>query len=256
VARRGVKVLAAVLKRFASGRDHGVYTTVVEELLRGLYLANAGHLVWSQMKQDTRDAFGDDPQRHGGTAFVQRLAGMDRGDTARTILVGHSTGAVYICELLKHADAVLPPGVKFDVVLLAPACTFKLFAHTLRDHGQRIGNLRVFTMEDALERADQLRRPVYLRSLLYFVSGVVEDEPDQPILGMQRYHEADGPYREEDFPEVDAVRRHIARRHDQVVWSIADGDSGLRTAARKHGDFDNDDDTLASVAHLVRNGFD
>lgn len=40
-----------VIRRHVRGRDHGFYPTVVEELLRELYLANLGAWVWDQMKE-------------------------------------------------------------------------------------------------------------------------------------------------------------------------------------------------------------
>ena len=42
-------------------------------------------------------------------------------------------------------------------------------------------------MTDELEQADRLIPVIYPHSLLYFVSGVLEDEADKPLLGMERY---------------------------------------------------------------------
>lgn len=256
VATRAVDALKEMLKRFARGRDHGLYPTVVEELLRAFYLAKAGELIWSSMKQNTVDSFGDDPQVYGGTAFLHRLRDAGRGDDARTILVGHSTGAVYICHLLRHADAILPPGMAFDVILLAPACTCDLLDETIREHGERIANLRVFTMTDALECADHLAPPVYTRSLLYFVSGVVEHDADTPIAGMQRFYADAGRFKAPDFAGAAGVRSYYDGAGGRVAWSESAGKAdSWNTASHRHGDFDNDEATLKSVANVITHGF-
>ena len=202
------------------------------------------------MKKDTADAFGADGQTFGGTALLEELA--SRTWASPPVLVGHSTGAVYICNLLEHADAALPPEQTFDVVLLAPACDFRLMDETLALHGDRIARLRIFCMLDERERADRLVAVVYPRSLLYFVSGALEAEPDWPLLGMQRFHGSDGPFSAAAFPEIDRVRRRLAERPDSEVWSVANGGDGLASGAVHHGDFDNDQATLASLQHFVR----
>jgi hypothetical protein len=251
LVKRGVAVLRRVLQRTSAGRAHGLYPTVVEEIMRELFIDRAGGLLWRQMKKDTADAFGGDPAQFGGTALLQGLAARANGEGERTILVGHSAGSVSICNLISHADAALPPGVKFDVILLAPACTFSLFADTLEQHGDRIANLRMFAMSDELERTDRMLPPLYTRSLLYLVSGLLEDEPDMPIVGMKRFYEGDqfGEAQE----KVDAVRSYLAERPS--VWSSVSGGPGLASAAASHGAFDEDDATLRSVQHLIRSGF-
>lgn len=256
LAVRAIGALKHVLARFASGRDHGLYPTVVEELLRAFYLAQGGQIAWSKMKQDTADAFGEDPSVYGGTAFLHRLRETQRDSGGRTILIGHSTGAVYICHFLRHADEILPVEQNFDVVLLAPACTFDLFDQTLTERGHRIANLRIFTMKDELERLDRLVPAAYTRSLLYFVSGVVEDEADKPIAGMERFYANAELFSEPDFESVQSVREHIEEKNGRVIWSETSGREGWSTTAHSHGDFDNNEVTLASVAYLIRNGFD
>jgi hypothetical protein len=254
-----VMILARVIKRLAGRRDHGIYCTVVEEILREFYLANAGKLVWDLMKGDTADAFGPDPQRYGGTAFLdglrQQWAG---GHRPRLILVGHSTGAVYICHLLKHAAASLPPEAQFEVIFLAPACDFRLLADTLTLHGDRVKAFRLFGMQDSLEAQDNLvpPLPLYPRSLLYFVSGLLEDEADKPIVGMQRFYAGQSPFDAAAYPEIEIVRRFLEATPGRTVWSEADAGAGLAAAARKHGDFDDADPvTLGSLKYIIQEGF-
>ena len=269
VVKGAVVIIARVIRRFAERRDHGVYATIVEEVLREFYVGNAGQLVWDLMKTDTKDAFGADPNLFGGTRFMSLLAGRLEADaTRRVILVGHSTGAVYICNMLKQAVASLPANAQVDLLLLAPANTFALLAETLAVAKSRIRNVRVFGMQDEVERENRLVPVVYPHSLLYFVSGVCEagqgdDAGDTPIVGLQRYYSAKAPY--ETLPEIEAVAAFLGENGRKwAVWSIADDGLGFGCDARTHGDLDNfetDDDPPKmrpegiSVRHLLTHGY-
>lgn len=268
VVKGAVVIVARVIQRFAKRRDHGVYATIVEEILREFYVGNAGQFVWEQMKKDTKDAFQAGPEQFGGTRFLQLLNERLRVDPQRSVtLVGHSTGAVYILNLLKEAAGALPPSVQFDVVFLAPANTFDLMKEALDVATSRIRNLRVFGMQDAVERADRLVPVVYPHSLLYFVSGVCEkgeddSKADTPIMGMERFYTKDV-YEHE--PAVAAVKPFLATGGRQwSVWSICDNGVGFASDAIKHGDFDNYETdatpkairaTGTSVRHILQNGY-
>jgi len=276
-------ILKAVLKRYRSGRDHGLYATVVEEIARAVKLGGSGlnewgqALQWNRMKQDVIDAFGPDVDACAGTALIERLSKALKDGTRidRITLIGHSTGAVYIAEWLKAADAVLPPEVKIDVVFLAPAITYERFALCLAQNGTRIRSFRSFGMRDEWERKDQvwgddcklgadgdLRRFIYPSSLLYLVSGILEtdvdengartDSPDKPLVGMERYYALTTVYTADDFPEVQQVRDWLDQQADRLVWSIVeDAPDGLNSASIDHGAFDNDEDTLASLRLIL-----
>lgn len=245
-----VAIAARVISRYLKDRDHGLHTTVVEEILREFYVARVGRKVWSLMKGDTRDAFKPNPDHFGGTAFLEELKEQAGDSCPRITLVGHSTGAVFICEFLEKADQVLPAGFKFDVVFLAPAVTCSRFQKAIHDQGHRIRKFRMFTMKDQLETVDTLVPVLFPRSLLYFVSGVVEDEADMPLVGMERYTNP-GEYPGEEYPSVEAVRDFL-QEPDRVLWSKSDEGPGKVTFATSHGDFDNDKDTLASIDHVLR----
>ena len=276
-------ILVGILKRYHAGRDHGLYATVVEEIIRSFKVGGSGinewgkALQWNRMKKDTADAFLADATR-AGTAMLARInSELDGGRKLKRItLVGHSTGAIYICDWLKAADALLPKEVKFDVVFLAPAVTYQRFGATVKAFDQRIRSFRMFAMQDDLERKDQVwgddltaaqdwRRYIYPSSLLYLVSGILEnkesangvsDEPDMPIVGMQRYYTGDGTYGDKDFPEVVLVRNWLKARANALVWSFADNiGNGLNCHCNDHGGFDNEKDTLASLRHIMKSGF-
>lgn len=284
VARLVARILRGVLRRYAKGRDHGLYATVVEEVLRGVHLGGSGlnewgkALQWNRMKQDTLDAFGDDPDLHAGTALLTRLRDAHAGGMplTRITLVGHSTGAVYIANWLDRAADLLPDSVAFDVIFLAPAITYDRFAGVLERHGDRIANFRMFCMRDEHERRDQVigddtgldggqdwKRFAYPSSLLYLVSGVLEsrldddgepvDEPDMPLLGMERFYAWREVYRDAEFPRVAAVRQWLQAAPHRAVWSKSEGQAaGLNSTSIDHGAFDNDENTLLSIDKVLR----
>jgi hypothetical protein len=255
VAKFVAKVVIAVVQRHWNKRDHGTYTTIVEEVLRAAYLDKVGEVVWRMMKKDTADAFAADALSVG-TALLADLAELAaQGKTFSQIsLIGHSTGAVYINNLLRHA-AVALPNAKFNLILLAPASRFDDFNEVLIKHGGQIANFRMFTMTDEWETQDQLVRIIYPRSLLYFISGLLEGDADVPIVGMNRFNTDKDLFNETDFKPVSDVRTWLGLQTSRCVWSVAGGGDGLSSSAKSHGDFDNDEATLLSVEHSIRTGF-
>lgn len=259
LAKVTTQIVFRVVKRMVNGRGHGTFTTAVEEILRELYIGNIGkEIFWDQMKKDTADAFGADPAVFGGTAFLDGLRRrLDAGaPVPRITLVGHSTGAVYIGNLLLKADQILPPEVRFDVIFLAAAVSFRDFDAVAARVPQRIRHLRSFGMKDELERVDGIVPVIYPRSLLYFVSGLLEDEVDRPLVGMERYHSGERPYVGPAFADIARTRTFLDGLGARPVWAEMDGGDGLRSKARKHGAFDDQDpQTLDSVLFLLKNGF-
>jgi len=255
VARFVAKIVVAVIKRRLRDRDHGTYTTIVEEVLRAAYIDKVGTVVWNSMKKDTADAFASD-SASVGTAVVAGLKSLaDEGKGfKRIVLVGHSTGAIYINHLIEYAATALP-GMKFDVVLLAPASRFEDFSKVLKKHPDSISNLRMFAMTDALESDDKLVPIIYPRSLLYFVSGLLEGDIDTPILGMQRFINLERVFDEANFPPVDHVRKWLAMTQSRSIWSEDTRVNGLGSKSHKHGDFDNDQLTVDSVCWILKHGY-
>ncbi len=253
IIKHVVKILAAVIKRCIDGRDHGLYTTVVEEILRTLYVDNIGGLVWNTMKTDTEDAFRPEPVEHGGTAFLEHLKDRWRDDL-RVTLIGHSTGAIFITNFLREADKVLPPEARFDVIFLAAASSFPFMHEHLDVYRKRVKedevrHIRAFGLSDEIE-SNYFEIPfVYKGSLLYLVSGLLEDEVDIPIVGMERYFSGKDPY---DRDDVNDVRAFL---DNAVVWSPGGNVAGRKTEAKKHGEFDNDDATIESIVKILRDGF-
>jgi hypothetical protein len=254
ILKHALSILRRTVNRFARQRSHGVYTTIIEELLREFYLSNVGEVIWRLMKQDTEDAFKGDPLLYGGTAFLEGIkAHWLAGGHPRIILVGHSTGAVYICHFLKYAQKRLPIDIKFDVIFLAPACTFNLFSSTLQDSAGRISGIRIFGMQDKVERANQLVPVLYPHSLLYFVSGILENEADMPIMGMQRFYSGVSPFDAAGYPDIEKVRIFI-QKPECKVWSVELSGPGRMSRCTRHTDFDEEEDTINSLQYIIRQG--
>lgn len=250
-----VLIAASVVKRYVTGRDHGFHATIVEEILRALYLGNAGKFVWSSMKTDGSDHFnaGND---YAGTVILNELAShLADAPGTRITLIGHSAGSIFASAFIQAADAILPADVQLDVIYLAPAATMELTANTLANHVSRIRHFRMFAMTDDNERKDVLvdKLPYfYPSSLLYLVSGLFENETDTPITGMARFHDS-GRFSAAKYPHIQKIRDYM---DGHIIWSIsADAGDGRKSGSLDHGAFDNDETTLASITHLLSKGF-
>jgi len=277
LAKRALKVLRAVLRRYDLGTAHGVYPTVVEELLRAFYLADLGGVEWQAMKKETADTFAAEGDRGGRLVLDALAAGLPADGSKKITLVGHSTGAVFIDHLLAEVlrrdaaqDHALPPDQRFQVIFLAPAATTVHFVDALGKQPDwlgraRIARFRMFTMKDEKERADRLVGAVYPRSLLYLVSGLLERDAQaksawSPVVGLARY--LDG-----DVDELLASEQGRAARladlrdylddEGHVVRSpTEDAEIGFRAGATSHGGFDNDRLVQESMAEMIRSWCD
>ncbi len=258
IAKLLAKVTFRVIKRFFTKRDHGFYPTVVEEILRELYIADAGEWVWGGMKTKAEEMWGSNDGRaaqlqYAGTYFLDALAAYyDRHPATRIDLIGHSAGSIAIGHML-DAVASRHPNLRFrNVLLLAPACTSQLLEGKILPRlGQQFSEFRMFTMHDDFESQDSLLKGVYTRSLLYFISGVLEDEVDKPIAGMHRYLSGEKPYTGAPY---DTIRTFLDPTVHRIVLSKTkdDAGAGLASHALSHGIFDDDPTTCASLQHIIR----
>ncbi len=251
-----IKIAARVIKRYIQKSHHGFHATIIEEILRELYLSNVGEYIWGLMKEDTRDAFKDDASVYGGTALVTALQNnIDVAKPPKITLVGHSTGAIYIASFLDKASTMFPASVKYDVIFLAPASKCELTASMLQAHANLISNFRMFTMTDEYEKKDKLVKYLYPHSLLYFISGVLEGDCDVPIVGMNRFYDSAN-FPSSDFPDVAIVRDFVLGQQNRVVWSVdKQGPDGQRSSSQKHGEFDDNDLTVESMQHIISFGY-
>ncbi|WP_374346554.1 hypothetical protein [Phenylobacterium sp.] len=250
------KVAVRVIKRFRTKRDHGFYATVVEELVRELYGDLIGAAVWGFMKTDAADHF-------KAGALGDRLLNLLAAHPPKTLAVnGHSAGSIWASQMLIAMDgrAGLPP---IRLSFMAPAVRTDLFAQALDKSRDRIAAFRMFTMRDELERIDAVLGKkygfLYPSSLLYLISGVLEDRnaaafADAPILGLQRFLTGNAAWvaDAEEIAAIGKVMALLAAPTSGLVLSQVSGGPGLSSQATSHGGFDQDADTVASVALFAR----
>jgi hypothetical protein len=289
IAKAAEPVVISCVKRLVAKRHHGVACTIVEEVLRALYLANAASSIWEEMKRETEYAFGPDSAKYGGTAVVEELcAQLKQKPGTPVTLVGHSTGAIYIGNFLRHVDIALraqgDTTTMFDIILMAPASTMDFYA---ANYASRVRGIRIFQMNDATEQQDHLMSKdvgpddpsilgkVYPRSLLYLVSGVCEyfegeegsgphafDGDDMPILGMDRFYAQSAVFAPGDYPNVGQARAQFAvappktpTKYVRVLSPTAPTpDDGYRSTALKHGNFPGDGPTMNSIRVCFKHG--
>jgi hypothetical protein len=250
------RVVVAVVHRYRSATHHDALPTAVEELLRAAYLADVGKFAWDAMKVKAQRMWIDDGaspsvEGHGGGYLLRCLERLQvRRPDFIIDVVGHSAGSIAICQMLAAMDADKRRIKLRNVVFLAPAVRLDLFARWIVRKPQNFERFRMFTMTDTWEKADRLAGAIYPRSLLYMVSGCFEDRADDPLVGMARFLEGPTTTAGQDY---DDVRRWLSEE-SRIVYapSIDSAPVGLRTQSARHGDFDEEKETLASLLSLAR----
>lgn len=256
-----VNIAIRVIRRFTQKRDHDFYPTLIEEILREFYIAEIGAWVWDSMKVKSLEMWNTNTSpvtehAFAGTYLLQKIAEYVTAHPGTTIdLIGHSAGSCAICHLLQRS-AILHPDLKFRrIVLMAPACRVDLFDAELLSKPERYKALRIFTMRDENEKKDVLVPGLYTHSLLYLVSGILEEGGegyDEYILGMEKYYQDVLPYKND--PLLNRIKAHIYKNlPEQLVLSdtLSNALEGYRSTALKHGDFDSDTETLKSITYWL-----
>lgn len=251
------KVVYRTVKRFIQERDHGFYPTVVEELLRELYLAHFGEWVWGGMKSKAEEMWRPNDELagsdlHAGSYFLSKMAEHQAAEPGLLVdIVAHSAGSIATLHMLATA-AARHPGLRVrHVVFLAPACTLKLFHEELVRHPDRCQTFHMFTMKDLAESRDRLLDPFYTRSLLYFISGVLETDVDTPLAGMERFLRGDPPFTGVPFDDIRTFLNSAGL--DRLILSVTEEGAaqGLRSLATSHHQFDDDPETRSSLVFLL-----
>lgn len=248
----GGGIIRRVIERMNSGHDHGLYTTLIEEIgiAIGLDVILSG--IWYSMKADVDDGFRGAADRYGGTAFLDLLSNV-WNSSMRLTLIGHSGGAVYINRMLNAIDDRLAPEIQADVVFIAAAVSCQAFAETIDStiFARRVRSYRFFALDDKHEGGYWEVPGVYDKSMLYLLSALCErdSEADRPLVGMYRYWRGTAPY---DTPDLKLVTGAIAE-HERV-WSptAMTAPDGHRANARYHVGFPVEAETNRSVQHFLR----
>ncbi|MEM7624914.1 MAG: C1 family peptidase [Planctomycetota bacterium] len=200
-----------------------------------------GKAQWSEMKEN---ALAATEGRGGGARVVLRALKkvMSRHRDIEVHVAGHSAGSIFMGPVVRQL-------AKFTNIntcqLWAPACTTDLFKRYYLPHlsgaGRAIREFALYTLSDKAERDDHCAR-IYRKSLLYLVSRSFEDEyhplrwgwPGAPLLGMQRFVEADSEI-------MDLLKNKTAS------WIVAPNNSRdplYASDAKSHGAFDDDRATV------------
>ncbi len=257
-----IKGLATVairsIRRFVRKTDHDPYPTIIEEIFREFYVGSLGKFVWDNIKEiaeegtwANNDGLSGD-KRRVGAYFMEKLNEFQANHSEVTVdLVGHSAGAIMVCHLLKNAAEPQYKGIHIrNIVFLAPACTSQLYRDEVISKPERFKQFRMYTMLDEFEKKDWVVKVIYPRSLLYLVSGLFEAEVDTPILGMQRFLLDKEPFSDNEL--LTSVRGYLSEE-GRVCFSKSKDDAldGFRSLSVRHGDFDDDQPTLKSIASLI-----
>jgi hypothetical protein len=255
------KIAFRVITRFVRKRDHDLYPTIIEELLRELYIAELGAWVWNNMKVKSSDMWKDNSGISGINLYAGRFLFDKLSDyhkrhpDVQVNLVGHSAGSIAICNLFKMSASSYPNLIYDNIIFMAPACRISLFRDEIVKHQNCFKTFRMFTMTDKNEKHDLLVPYFYTHSLLYLISGILEDEGsdfDSYILGLERNIKATPPY--DSVNEIVEANKFLyAAGKNRIAFSQTDGTTpeGLRTQSLSHGGFDDDDATINSIKFML-----
>ena len=211
----------------------------------GLQSGPVGWGLWSAVKENAARASAPG----GGARYVaERLAQFGAENQGRVSVhaAGHSAGAIFHSHFIPTARKLGAPHFA-SLQLLAPALRVDGFRSQLLPMVDRdINKITVYTMNMQAENDDNCFQ-VYQKSLLYMVSQIFEPEDDAPILGLEQSIRND-PELMLAFGLTPGVPGRV-----EVIWSPTgpavriDG----RSSATSHGSFDNDVDTMNSVARRI-----
>ncbi len=259
-----VKITLRVVKRHIKGRDHGFFPTIVEEILRQYYIADLGTWLWGRMKNKARLMWsennfeGNEEDWKVGSYFLHKLVEYQNEVGELTIdVVGHSAGSIVINEMANSITS-RNLNLKFrHVIFLAPALRCDEFQRTLLNKPYLFKDFRCFTMADKFETQDSMIPYLYTRSLLYFISGVLEndskikdDRSDAHILGLERHVTGNTPYDRIDY--LKDIKTFLEPKGKIVYAVTEDGvEDGFRCTAKGHTFFDDEQPTLHSVMFII-----
>ncbi|MFC8682466.1 caspase family protein [Microbacterium ureisolvens] len=223
------------------------FTDVTDIAVEAAARLLGGRKFWDDMKVDAAAASLGPLDGHGpGGGFVLAAALRDylqkNPKSISLHAAGHSAGSIYhsafVPLLFEGDDAV----AKVETVtFLAPAVRVDTFEQKLLPLARsgEIEDLSIFTMDKDHEKRDNTGG-VYRKSLLWLVSHAFEVEKEAKILGLEEHLSKAGP-----------TMSYLRQKGERLVLGPVTDGKRTSSKATSHGDFDNDADTMTSLARRV-----
>ncbi|MEO6006026.1 MAG: C1 family peptidase [Opitutus sp.] len=211
-----------------------------------LTAARPGSTLWSEMKENARLA----SVRDGAVQLIakyvkQAVAKFAPSDRAQweLHLVGHSAGSIFAAYALPTLTQLNIRLTTFS--LFAPAITTEAFTTLVLPYltQTKVPQPSLFILDDVGELDDDVGP--YGKSLLYLVSNAFEGKRNVPLVGMQRYLDAD--------PTLKAVFDRTTDGFPRLVIAGVNGPEHSVSRSDSHGGFDNDPATLNSLLCRILN---
>jgi hypothetical protein len=216
----------------------------LEIIVRGLKVRG----LWDEMKEN---AFRATQLPSGGARLVADCLAklMDDQEGVEIHVAGHSAGSIFHAPLveyftskgnLKGAGWLNARGLNKKIAscsLWAPGIRIDSF-HKMYLPAIESGSIErfgLYTLTDEAERDDHCAN-VYHKSLLYMVSNALEERYEEPILGMEKFVEAD-----------DKLKELFGSGRARWVRAPNNSRPPARSKAAHHGDFDDDIPTILST---------
>ena len=210
-----------------------------------LTLAVPGGGLWSEMKENAELA---SVGRQGAMNLVVRYAKQakallsgkikkDKSGAWELHVVAHSAGSILAAHAISQLASL---GLAWKTLqFLAPAIRMDSFKELVMPEieAKRCPRPSLYILNDDAERGDEVGP--YGKSLLYLVSNAFEGTRGVPLLGMQKFLEAD--------EEVRALLSADVDGRKGIVVAGEAGEMGSVAKCGSHGGFDNDVDTMNSV---------
>jgi hypothetical protein len=244
--------LLGVRLPFGAGFDirEGV-DTLVEGIARRI-----GSGLWGQMKGNAVGASAEGSGTtgndiRGGTLIARRLAdyvGTHGKENVKIHLAGHSAGSIFLTALVAR---LRQEGLEVDsLAFLGGAVRNDEFVRVVGPHlGTGVKRFTTFDLAERYEQDDTCDvggKVFYHKSLLYLVARGLESGPDRgtgvvPLVGLQVT--LDQPV----AGDGRSLRQVIDDSRGRIVIAPGGDSQDLRSDAKGHGEFDNDQATLNAV---------
>ena len=228
--------------------------------------AKLGTMLWDEMKENAQLASAEKPDINGKKRAMKIVADKGRAEYKKLSdvekkkwevhVVAHSAGAIFSAYALQTLAGI---GIPIrSIQYMAPAISVQLFKDTTlkQINSGELPQPTVYVLSDRGERDDDVGP--YGKSLLYLVSNAFERRRETPLLGMEKFINAD----DKSFDKVDQdvaamLKKKINGWESLVIAGKAKatkktGDDVCRSET--HGGFDNDPFTLNSVLYRILKG--